>query len=61
MCAPETRQILARLIIKEHPSSEWDEGRCDARFVFYTGIYLPGPRSTRGLAMLTLISFPARE
>ena len=55
---PSPRAMLAG---KENPSSGWDEGRRDAMFGFYSGPYLPGPRSTRGLATLTLISFPARE
>ena len=55
---PSPRAMLAG---KENPSSGWDEGRRDAMFGFCSGPYLPGPRSTRGLATLTLISFPARE
>jgi hypothetical protein len=46
---------------KRKPLVRVDKGRRDAMFGFYSGPYLPGPRSTRGLATLTLISFPARE
>lgn len=46
---------------KRKPLVRVDKGRCETMFVFYSGTYRPGPRSTRGLATLTLISFPARE